>query len=180
MKLLAPPIVSEKDFERLLKLERAQNTTLRHYGEMWKAEAVRRGAEITKLLTRDVEREKEMIVLRERNSKLETQLRAQGGVPTLVVVVNLTYQAKHGKPPPKSRRRVRLPVYSTVFCGRHNIRFFQSQWPAGATASKETDDLFAMLRPIKNQGGHRGHPGMVRTNSSSLLNSLYPFMPEIP
>ena len=24
------------------------------------------------------------------------------------------------------------------------------------------------------------HPGMVRTNSSSLLNSLYPFMPEIP
>ena len=89
-----------------------------------------------------------------------------------------TYQAKHG--PPKSRRRVRLPVYSTVFCGRHNIRFFQSQWPAGATASKETDDLFAMLRPIKNQGGHRGHPGMVRTNSSSLLNSLYPFMPEIP
>ena len=82
-----------------------------------------------------------------------------------------TYQAKHG--PPKSRRRVRLPVYSTVFCGRHNIRFFQSQWPAGATASKETDDLFAMLRPIKNQGGHRGHPGMVLINSSGLLNYLF-------
>ena len=70
MKLLAPPIVSEKDFERLLKLERAENTALRHYGKMWKAEAVRRGAEITRLLTRDVEREKEMIVLREQVSKL--------------------------------------------------------------------------------------------------------------
>ena len=72
MKLPAPPNVSEKDFERLLKLERAENTALQHYGEMWKAEAVRRGAEITRLLTRDVEREKEMIVLRERNSKWET------------------------------------------------------------------------------------------------------------
>ena len=42
---------------------------------MWKAEAVHRGAEITRLFTRDVEREKKMIVLRDRNSKLETQLR---------------------------------------------------------------------------------------------------------
>ena len=72
MKLPAPPNVSEKDFERLLKLERAENTTLRHYGEMWKASGFRRGAEITRLLTRDVEREKEMSVLRERNSKWET------------------------------------------------------------------------------------------------------------
>ena len=24
------------------------------------------------------------------------------------------------------------------------------------------------------------HPGMVQTNSNGLLNSLYPFMPEIP
>ena len=70
MKLPAPPNVSEKDFERLLKLERAENTALRHYGEMWKAEAVRRGAEITRLLTRNVEREKEKIVLREQVSKL--------------------------------------------------------------------------------------------------------------
>ena len=54
----------------MLKLERAENTALRHYGEMWKAEAVRRGAEITRLLTRNVEREKEMIVLREQVSKL--------------------------------------------------------------------------------------------------------------
>ena len=44
MKLPAPPNVSEKDFERLLKLKRAESTALRHYGEMWKAVAVRRGA----------------------------------------------------------------------------------------------------------------------------------------
>jgi len=56
----------------LLKLERDENTALRHYGEMWKAEAVRQESEITRLLTRDIEREKEMIVLRERNSKWET------------------------------------------------------------------------------------------------------------
>ena len=59
----------------MLKLERAENTALRHYGEMWKAVAVRRGAEITRVLTRNVEQEKEKIVLRERNSKWETQLR---------------------------------------------------------------------------------------------------------
>ena len=40
MKLPVPPIVSDTDFERLLKLERAENTTLRHYGEMWKAVAL--------------------------------------------------------------------------------------------------------------------------------------------
>ncbi|MEI6326412.1 MAG: hypothetical protein WCO91_13250 [Gemmataceae bacterium] len=56
----------------MLKLERDENTALRHYGEMWKAEAVRQESEITRLLTRDIEREKEMIVLRERNSKWET------------------------------------------------------------------------------------------------------------
>ena len=60
MKLPASPNVSEKDFERLLKLKRAESTALRHYGEMWKVEAVRRGAEITRRLTRDVEREKEI------------------------------------------------------------------------------------------------------------------------
>ena len=72
MKFHNPSIVSDTDFERLLKLERGENTTPRHYGEMWKAEAVRRGAEITKLLTRDVERKKKMIVLRERVAKWET------------------------------------------------------------------------------------------------------------
>ena len=72
MKLPAPPNVSEKDFERLLKLERAENTALRHYGERWKASGFRQESEITRLLTRDVEREKEMIVLRESNTKYET------------------------------------------------------------------------------------------------------------
>jgi transposase len=75
MKLPAPPIVSEVELGPLSKNARKHFTALRHYGEMWKAEAVRRGGEITRLLTRDVEREKEMIVLRERNSKLETQHR---------------------------------------------------------------------------------------------------------
>ena len=70
MKLPAPPNVSEKDFGRLLKLERDENTALRHLVEILNAVAVRREAEITRLLTRDVEREKEMIVLRERVSKL--------------------------------------------------------------------------------------------------------------
>ena len=59
----------------MLKLERAENTALRHLVEILNAVAVRRGAEITRLLTRNVEQEKEKIVLRERNSKWETQLR---------------------------------------------------------------------------------------------------------
>ena len=64
-------------------------TTLRLSVEILNAVVDCQEAEITRLLTRDVEREKEMIVLRERNSKWETQLRAQGGVPTLVIVVKL-------------------------------------------------------------------------------------------
>ena len=60
MKFHNPSIVSDTDFGRLLKLKRDENTALRHYGEMWKVEAVRRGAEITRRLTRDVEREKEI------------------------------------------------------------------------------------------------------------------------
>ena len=47
-------------------------TTRRLSVEILNAVAVRREAEITRLLTRNVEREKEMIVLRERNSKWET------------------------------------------------------------------------------------------------------------
>ena len=45
------PNVSVKDFERLLKLERAENTALQHYGEMWNAVVDRQEAEITRLLT---------------------------------------------------------------------------------------------------------------------------------
>ena len=72
MKLPAPPIVSDTDFLRLFKLERAENTALRHLVEILKASGFRQETEITRLLTRNVEREKEMIVLRERNSKWET------------------------------------------------------------------------------------------------------------
>ncbi|MCY2946146.1 MAG: hypothetical protein NT142_16750 [Planctomycetota bacterium] len=54
----------------MLKLERAENTALRHLVEILNAVAVRRGAEITRLLTRNVEQEKEKIVLREQVSKL--------------------------------------------------------------------------------------------------------------
>ena len=59
----------------MLKLERDENTALRHYGEILKGSGFRQESEITRLLTRDVEREKEMVVLRERVSKWETQLR---------------------------------------------------------------------------------------------------------
>ena len=75
MKFHNPSIVSDTDFGRLLKLKRDENTALRHLVEILNAVAVRREVEITRVLTRDVEREKEMIVLRERNSKLEMQLR---------------------------------------------------------------------------------------------------------
>ena len=47
-------------------------TTRRLSVELLNAVADRQEAEITRLLTRNVEREKEMIVLRERNSKWET------------------------------------------------------------------------------------------------------------
>ena len=47
-------------------------TTRRFSVEILNAVADRQEAEITRLLTRDVEREKEMIVLRERNAKWET------------------------------------------------------------------------------------------------------------
>ena len=71
------------------------------------------------------------------------------------------------------------PFYQ-LFCKAQNVlSFFQSQRPAGATASKEHNDLFAMLWPIETYGGHRTHPGMVLINSGGWLNSLYPFMPEI-
>ena len=70
MKFHNPPIVSEVKLGPLSKNARKHFTTLRHYGEMWKASGFRQESEITRLLTRDVEREKEMIVLRERVSKL--------------------------------------------------------------------------------------------------------------
>ena len=47
-------------------------TTHRLSVEILNAVAVRREAEITRLLTRNIEREKEMVVLRERNSKWKT------------------------------------------------------------------------------------------------------------
>ena len=47
-------------------------TTRRLSVELLNAVADRQEAEITRLLTRDVEREKEMIVLRESNTKYET------------------------------------------------------------------------------------------------------------
>ena len=72
MKLPAPPNVSEKDFERLLKLERAQNTTLRHYGEMWKAEAVRRGANEVEFQNQISVLKSDNALLRERVAKWET------------------------------------------------------------------------------------------------------------
>ena len=72
MKLPAPPNVSEKEFERLPKLERDLFTTRRLSVELLNAVADRQEAEITRLLTRNVEREKEMVLLRERNSKWET------------------------------------------------------------------------------------------------------------
>ena len=75
MKLPAPPIVSEKDFERLLKLERAENTPRRLSVEILNASRFRQEVEITRRLTRSSKREKEMIVLREQNSKWKTLLR---------------------------------------------------------------------------------------------------------
>ena len=47
-------------------------TTRRFFVEILNAVAVRQESEITRLLTRDIEREKEMVVLRERNSKWKT------------------------------------------------------------------------------------------------------------
>ena len=72
MKLPAPPNVSEKDFESFPKWGGDLFTTRRLSVELLNAVADRQEAEITRLLTRNVEREKEMIVLRERNSKWET------------------------------------------------------------------------------------------------------------
>ena len=69
MKLPAPPNVSEKDFESFPKWVGDLFTTGRFSVEILNAEAVRHESEITRLLTRDIEREKEMVVLRERNSK---------------------------------------------------------------------------------------------------------------
>ena len=66
------PIVSDTDFRRMLKLKRDENTALRQLVEILNAVAVRQVAEITRLLTRDVERKKKMIVLRERVAKWET------------------------------------------------------------------------------------------------------------
>jgi len=80
MKLPAPPIVSDTDFERLLKLERDDNTALRHLVEILQASWYRQEAEITRLLTRDVEREKGMVVLRERVSKWETGILFKGNL----------------------------------------------------------------------------------------------------
>ena len=56
MKFHNPSIVSDTDFGRLLKLKRDENTALRHLVEILNAVAVRQVAEITRLLTRDVER----------------------------------------------------------------------------------------------------------------------------
>ena len=72
MKLPAPPNVSEKDFESFPKWVGDLFTTRRFSVEILNAVVDRQEAEITRLLTRDIEREKEMIVLRERNSKWET------------------------------------------------------------------------------------------------------------
>ena len=47
-------------------------TTRRFSIEILNAEVDRQEAEITRLLTRNIEREKEMVLLRERNSKWKT------------------------------------------------------------------------------------------------------------
>ena len=57
------------------------------------------------------------------------------------------------------------PVYQLSCVAKKVLEFFDSQRLAGATASKEHNDLFAMLWPIETYGGHRTHPGMVLINS---------------
>ena len=56
-------------------------TTRRLSVELLNAVVDRQEAEITRLLTRDIEREKEMVVLRERNSKWETPTSGTGDLP---------------------------------------------------------------------------------------------------
>ena len=70
MKFHNPPIVSEKDFESFPKWVGDLFTTRRLSVEILNAVVDRQEADITRLLTRDVEREKEMIVLREQVAKM--------------------------------------------------------------------------------------------------------------
>ena len=81
------------------------------------------------------------------------------------------YQGKHGQPPPTPlAANSNDPFYQLSLVAQEVSLFFQSQRLAGVAGSREANALSALLRPIKNQGGHRGHPGMVLINSSGLLN----------
>ena len=75
MKVPAPPIVSEVKLGPLSKNVRKHFTTLRLSVEMWKAVAVRRGANEVEFQNQISVLKSDNALLRERNSKWETQLR---------------------------------------------------------------------------------------------------------
>ena len=84
------------------------------------------------------------------------------------------YQGKHGQPPPTPLVDNSKDLLYQLSCVAQEVSIFQNQRLAVVAGSKEANALSALLRLIKNHGGHRGHPVMVLINSGGLLSSLYP------
>ena len=61
------------------------------------------------------------------------------------------FQAKHGKPP--LYPDLVCPFSQLLSVAGMTLGFADSHWPTGVPGSKLHNDLFAMLRPIANQGG---------------------------
>ena len=163
MKLPAPPNVSEVELGPLSKNARKHFTTLRHYGEMWKAVAVRRGSN-------EVEFQNQISVLKSDNAFCGNGLpNGKRQLRELVIYrkICLFIQSETG-------RRFIETIFSVIATKKYGDCYKKVSWckPLG---------LHQILHRVLQVKPERPstHPGMVRTNSSSLLKSLFPFMPEI-